>query len=80
MDSNKDNEKVEITMDDAIGAIIIGGILVFFLFPLLVPLGIILFIGVTGGFMFWRWWSRYNSVNRTFISKSNILKVARRYK
>ena len=48
MDSNKDNEKVEITMDDAIGAIIIGGILVFFLFPLLVPLGIILFIGKAG--------------------------------
>lgn len=52
MDSNKDNNKDEITMADAIGFIIIGGILVFFLFPLLMPLGIILFIAATGGFMF----------------------------
>lgn len=52
MDSNKDSNKNEISMEDAIGAIIIGGILVFFLFPLIIPIGIILLIAATGGFLF----------------------------
>ena len=57
MDSNKDSNKNEISMEDAIGAIIIGGILVFFLFPLIIPIGIILLIAATGGFLFGgKWW------------------------
>lgn len=50
MDS--DNNNNEISMEDAIGYIIIGGLALFFLFPLIVPFAIILFVFATGGFLF----------------------------